>query len=76
MTAQPAELLIRISYLHSDLLCFQVVDDACPRYVTMIKQENGLGHQLGTYTTALITSLFFNLTFVDSPFIDKSTYAG
>lgn len=39
----------------------------------MMKQENGLGHQLGTYTTALITSLFFNLTFVDSPFFDHST---
>lgn len=58
----------------ASLWSLQMVDKACPRYVTMMKQENGMGHQVGTYTTALITSLFFNLTFVDSPFIDKSTF--
>lgn len=48
------------------------MDHDCPRYVTMMKQRNGLGHQLGTYTTALITSLFLNLTLADSPFVDQS----
>lgn len=44
----------------------------CPRYVTMGKPQHGLGHQMGTFTTTLITALYFNLTLVDSGFRDDS----
>lgn len=49
----------------------QVVDATCPRYVTMEKPPHGLGHQMGTVTTALITALFFGLTYVNAPFTDN-----
>jgi hypothetical protein len=54
-------------------LCGQVVDESCPRYVMMGRPQHGLGHQMGTFTTALITALYFNLTLVDSGFRDDST---
>jgi hypothetical protein len=51
---------------------FQIVDEACPRYVTMMKPQHGMGHQIGTFTTTLITALFFNLTVADAPYRDDS----
>lgn len=50
-----------------------MVDESCPRYVMMGRPQHGLGHQMGTFTTALITALYFNLTLVDSGFRDDST---
>lgn len=49
------------------------MDESCPRYVMMGRPQHGLGHQMGTFTTALITALYFNLTLVDSGFRDDST---
>ena len=40
----------------------------------MMKPTNGLDHQLGTFTTAMITALFFDLTYVDAPFSDTSIH--
>jgi len=48
----------------------QDVDDSCPRYVTMLHPPHGMGHQIGTFTTGLIISLFFNLTYVTGGFVD------
>lgn len=52
----------------------QEVNSKCPRYVTMMKPSHGLGHQMGTFTTAMITALFFDLTYVDAPFLDNSVH--
>lgn len=52
----------------------QEVNAKCPRYVTMMKPTHGLGHQMGTFTTAMITALFFDLTYVDAPYSDKSIH--
>jgi len=52
----------------------QKVNAKCPRYVTMMKPTHGLGHQMGTFTTAMITALFFDLTYVDAPYSDKSIH--
>ena len=51
------------------------VDLNCPRYVTMIPPKHGMGHQIGTYTSGLIVSLIFGLTFVEGGFKDD-TYHG
>ena len=51
------------------------VDEKCPRYVVMMmKGGNGIGHQMGTYTTALITSIFMGLTLVSAPFVDQGKH--
>jgi hypothetical protein len=52
----------------------QEVNAKCPRYVTMMKPTHGMGHQMGTFTTAMITALFFDLTYVDAPYSDKSIH--
>lgn len=44
----------------------------CPRYVTMSISQAGMGHQMGTFITTLITALYFNLTLVESGFRDDS----
>ena len=51
----------------------QVVNESCPRYVIMGTTPMGMGHQLGTLTSALVVALFFDLTLVTNGFKDKST---
>ena len=49
---------------------WQEVNPGCPRYVAMLHPPHGIGHQIGTFTTGLIISLFFNLTYVTGGFVD------